>query len=157
MRYDPWLIVSFSTQVLAHVIYTLFFFSSRRRHTRFDCDWSSDVCSSDLVAAVELGYSRPFYVFADGNTIPPANWLWVESRGGRGGAGTAGQNGSDGAAGQGGCPPQPGGPGGSGGNGAPGGSGGRGGRVTIIVPTENPFLAGLIEARSPGGQGGPGG
>src|SRR2546427_1180990 len=29
-----------------------FFFSSRRRHTRFDCDWSSDVCSSDLVPAV---------------------------------------------------------------------------------------------------------
>src|SRR2546430_2872800 len=29
-----------------HII--LFFFSSRRRHTRFDCDWSSDVCSSDL-------------------------------------------------------------------------------------------------------------
>src|SRR5205085_8864237 len=28
----------------------LFFFSSRRRHTRFDCDWSSDVCSSDLDA-----------------------------------------------------------------------------------------------------------
>src|SRR3989475_7875157 len=28
----------------------VFFFSSRRRHTRFDCDWSSDVCSSDLVA-----------------------------------------------------------------------------------------------------------
>src|SRR2546427_10091474 len=27
----------------------LCFFSSRRRHTRFDCDWSSDVCSSDLV------------------------------------------------------------------------------------------------------------
>src|SRR5260370_32252544 len=35
-----------------------FFFSSRRRHTRFKCDWSSDVCSSDLdtgsvVAATE--------------------------------------------------------------------------------------------------------
>src|SRR3990167_4914495 len=27
---------------------TVTFFSSRRRHTRFDCDWSSDVCSSDL-------------------------------------------------------------------------------------------------------------
>src|SRR5688572_33221879 len=27
-----------------------FFFSSRRRHTRFDCDWSSDVCSSDLIS-----------------------------------------------------------------------------------------------------------
>src|SRR5207237_5997224 len=25
-----------------------FFFSGRRRHTRFKCDWSSDVCSSDL-------------------------------------------------------------------------------------------------------------
>src|SRR5256886_3432994 len=31
-------------------LYYLFFFSSRRRHTRFDCDWSSDVCSSDLEA-----------------------------------------------------------------------------------------------------------
>src|SRR2546422_1990517 len=28
-----------------------FFFSSRRRHTRCSRDWSSDVCSSDLVAA----------------------------------------------------------------------------------------------------------
>src|SRR6266853_2248389 len=31
---------------------TFFFFSSRRRHTRFDCDWSSDVCSSDLAKIV---------------------------------------------------------------------------------------------------------
>src|SRR3989440_8292180 len=29
----------------------LFFFSSRRRHTRSDRDWSSDVCSSDLLRA----------------------------------------------------------------------------------------------------------
>src|SRR3712207_7349177 len=28
--------------------YLLFFFSSRRRHTRYWRDWSSDVCSSDL-------------------------------------------------------------------------------------------------------------
>src|SRR5437016_13752023 len=28
---------------------TLFFFSSRRRHTRLVSDWSSDVCSSDLI------------------------------------------------------------------------------------------------------------
>src|SRR2546430_17317880 len=34
-----------------------FFFSSRRRHTRFDCDWSSDVCSSDLALDV-LGNAR---------------------------------------------------------------------------------------------------
>src|SRR5207237_9851217 len=29
-----------------------FFFSSRRRHTRFKCDWSSDVCSSDLIFSI---------------------------------------------------------------------------------------------------------
>src|SRR5467141_3546488 len=29
-------------------MFFFFFFSSRRRHTRFKCDWSSDVCSSDL-------------------------------------------------------------------------------------------------------------
>src|SRR2546430_8388300 len=34
--------------------FVFFFFSSRRRHTRFDCDWSSDVCSSDLVNGVLL-------------------------------------------------------------------------------------------------------
>src|SRR2546427_2009555 len=32
-----------------------FFFSSRRRHTRFDCDWSSDVCSSDLPPRSQQG------------------------------------------------------------------------------------------------------
>src|SRR5574341_758256 len=31
-----------------------FFFSSRRRHTRLVGDWSSDVCSSDLVVFLEL-------------------------------------------------------------------------------------------------------
>src|SRR2546430_12597597 len=57
----------------------LFFFSSRRRHTRFDCDWSSDVCSSDLSKVGRCGgcesrrrssfrhwsYARPkgFYVW----------------------------------------------------------------------------------------------
>src|SRR5690606_41007818 len=30
----------------------IFFFSSRRRHTRFSRDWSSDVCSSDLTLAM---------------------------------------------------------------------------------------------------------
>src|SRR5688572_33112290 len=37
----------------------IFFFSSRRRHTRFDCDWSSDVCSSDLVGELtKLGLMK---------------------------------------------------------------------------------------------------
>src|SRR5256885_6532688 len=31
--------------------YIFFFFSSRRRHTRLQGDWSSDVCSSDLLPA----------------------------------------------------------------------------------------------------------
>src|SRR5580698_1366502 len=33
---------------------SLFFFSSRRRHTRLTCDWSSDVCSSDLAEALRI-------------------------------------------------------------------------------------------------------
>src|SRR5256886_8968319 len=37
-----------------------FFFSSRRRHTRFDCDWSSDVCSSDLYI---YNLSLPYFPF----------------------------------------------------------------------------------------------
>src|SRR5947207_9949288 len=36
-------------------IFFFFFFSSRRRHTRSLCDWSSDVCSSDLKPAVRVG------------------------------------------------------------------------------------------------------
>src|SRR2546430_12798488 len=36
-----------------------FFFSSRRRHTRFDCDWSSDVCSSDLEVPLSLYLIAP--------------------------------------------------------------------------------------------------
>src|SRR6266480_2488582 len=36
-----------------------FFFSSRRRHTRLTCDWSSDVCSSDLAPAVARRQAKP--------------------------------------------------------------------------------------------------
>src|SRR4051812_49738054 len=35
-----------------------FFFSSRRRHTRLTCDWSSDVCSSDLGCRGFAGRAR---------------------------------------------------------------------------------------------------
>src|SRR5688572_3089720 len=37
-----------------------FFFSSRRRHTSFDCDWSSDVCSSDLRSPIPDSSSTGF-------------------------------------------------------------------------------------------------
>src|SRR5438270_6260192 len=41
----------------------VFFFSSRRRHTRFDCDWSSDVCSSDLYKPEEPQVRMPMLPF----------------------------------------------------------------------------------------------
>src|SRR6267143_6896456 len=37
----------------------VFFFSSRRRHTSWNCDWSSDVCSSDLHGVVRLEQLAP--------------------------------------------------------------------------------------------------
>src|SRR5438309_5143346 len=38
---------------------SVFFFSSRRRHTRWNCDWSSDVCSSDLDGGGEVsGFNK---------------------------------------------------------------------------------------------------
>src|SRR6267143_6261982 len=37
------------------IMYECFFFSSRRRHTRWNCDWSSDVCSSDLLVKAAIG------------------------------------------------------------------------------------------------------
>src|SRR5436190_8399242 len=39
-----------NTDIAKHLALPPFFFSSRRRHTSSLCDWSSDVCSSDLAA-----------------------------------------------------------------------------------------------------------
>src|SRR5688572_31097578 len=44
--------------MIQYVVLLFFFFSSRRRHTRFDCDWSSDVCSSDLFLSLPLALQR---------------------------------------------------------------------------------------------------
>src|SRR5690554_7619342 len=38
--------------------YVIFFFSSRRRHTRCGRDWSSDVCSSDLQRGQVVTYEQ---------------------------------------------------------------------------------------------------
>jgi hypothetical protein len=110
-----------------------------------------------LVAAIAAEEAPPLYLLADARSIPPADWLRIESRGGRGGRGQAGRPGVRGADGTTGCPGSPGGPGGPGGSGGPGAGGGRGGRITIIAPEEEPFLAGIVDARVPGGEGGPGG
>src|ERR1039457_3282540 len=39
-------------------VYFFFFFSSRRRHTRLQGDWSSDVCSSDLMKPTDSSVSE---------------------------------------------------------------------------------------------------
>src|SRR5690606_39547665 len=44
---------------------TRFFFSSRRRHTSFSRDWSSDVCSSDLVDRAGRGGRRRVSTFPE--------------------------------------------------------------------------------------------
>src|SRR2546430_15688684 len=61
-----------------------FFFSSRRRHTRFDCDWSSDVCSSDLLEELAFGVTapaeRPPPGFASPDAAVTAMPAWNASR-----------------------------------------------------------------------------
>src|SRR5689334_20364496 len=49
-----------------------FFFSSRRRHTSWNCDWSSDVCSSDLITS-------PVTVSTDAtrSTSSPKSWMRI--------------------------------------------------------------------------------
>src|SRR5205085_10145307 len=51
--------------MILELILCFFFFSSRRRHTRFDCDWSSDVCSSDLEHPRFLPLLEPLFQEVD--------------------------------------------------------------------------------------------
>src|SRR5256885_5260284 len=54
----------------------IFFFSSRRRHTRLQGDWSSDVCSSDLEHAKEMGFTGrepPFFFLKPADAAVPVN------------------------------------------------------------------------------------
>src|SRR5438309_11403577 len=71
-----------------------FFFSSRRRHTRWNCDWSSDVCSSDLVedgdaagihpvAGVDAGSISIFDSTFSGNVAAPSTTRSEERRVGK--------------------------------------------------------------------------
>lgn len=110
-----------------------------------------------ILASIQVGSQPAFYELYDARNIPPADFLQIESRGGPGGPGIQGPRGGDGTNGAGGCPAQPGGNGGAGGDGGRGGPGGQGGQITIVVPAEEPFMAGLVTARGVGGPGGPGG
>src|ERR1022692_906003 len=55
------------------VLFFFFFFSSRRRHTRLQGDWSSDVCSSDLV-------SQEFARTVFGNRDPLGAWVRIDGK-----------------------------------------------------------------------------
>src|SRR2546428_10231369 len=64
-----------------------FFFSSRRRHTRSDRDWSSDVCSSDLVMVDGRSVYSPTFsgVFWDTLDLPLSDIARIEVIRGPGG------------------------------------------------------------------------
>src|SRR5207302_3694743 len=53
----------------------VFFFSSRRRHTRFSRDWSSDVCSSDLCSL----FQDRFDEVDAGKASTDARQLWADA------------------------------------------------------------------------------
>src|SRR2546429_5658803 len=58
----------------------LFFFSSRRRHTRCSRDWSSDVCSSDLIHDSSRGEVSASQGFVDGQRFRIVNRRTLEQR-----------------------------------------------------------------------------
>src|SRR5215204_7502558 len=73
---------------MASVGWFCFFFSSRRRHTRSLCDWSSDVCSSDLTnlyfRAARLRHRARLARSRDGlpggeqfRGVNPENMIWI--------------------------------------------------------------------------------
>src|SRR5256886_766181 len=68
MAYNGQMVISkkASNSWLSSSTKALVLVSSRRRHTRFDCDWSSDVCSSDLETHARLGDSGPAVPVAPG-------------------------------------------------------------------------------------------
>src|SRR5256885_11043920 len=95
--------------VLDHLRGCVFFFSSRRRHTRLQGDWSSDVCSSDLEwANFRSTHSSSGWSARGGQTLNPhalnrtpsgsssgsavavAGGLWDRERGGEGKRGDLG-------------------------------------------------------------------
>src|SRR5260370_11085776 len=70
-------------------VHRIFFFSSRRRHTIFKCDWSSDVCSSDLgvdvkdiqyVGSQNWPFTKPIMIWlGNGQFWLPTYWMSLTS------------------------------------------------------------------------------
>src|SRR5690625_2258027 len=65
----------------AVMLYVLFFFSSRRRHTSWPRDWNSDVCSSDLLGArgVRVGTQVEVGAVGDAHQLAPLAALEAEA------------------------------------------------------------------------------
>src|SRR5437762_8978448 len=64
------------------MIFVIFFFSSRRRHTRYIGDWSSDVCSSDLSSVASWIRNRKKwrgFCIAISLGSPLGMWAFLES------------------------------------------------------------------------------
>src|SRR5438105_9612408 len=59
--------LDFTFMNLVYFLFLFFFFSSRRRHTRSTRDWSSDVCSSDLLSPPEFRGTFPGLAYQLGN------------------------------------------------------------------------------------------
>src|SRR2546430_3555693 len=88
---DVFLLTMITSIVFFFLIVTstvfFFFFSSRRRHTRFDCDWSSDVCSSDLITLPTSDTPKAFVMGKSQNRIqsrqmmPEINQLLMRQQG----------------------------------------------------------------------------
>src|SRR6202022_5009043 len=64
-----WVVISGTATVLAVDVCAFVFFSSRRRHTRSLCDWSSDVCSSDLKDDKVVEDLSSYVLSADGKKV----------------------------------------------------------------------------------------
>src|SRR3712207_6175751 len=70
----PYSVFSILVFGIIRVTYNFFFFSSRRRHTRYWRDWSSDVCSSDLLEARDVAAELGGLLVVpqdDGQGVPP--------------------------------------------------------------------------------------
>src|SRR5256885_2595546 len=65
---DDVLITTMAQGDLRVSVYVFFFFSSRRRHTRLQGDWSSDVCSSDLKQIRTAGRNALYLLVASALT-----------------------------------------------------------------------------------------
>src|SRR5215210_3759159 len=61
------------------IFFFFFFFSSRRRHTRYIGDWSSDVCSSDLLTqratALDIRWTSQGKEWTHEGALPAMRWI----------------------------------------------------------------------------------